>query len=91
MIGGFFFVLLSPLVLLVQIYTLEKIRNHSTMMQTASNQSKSEASCKDIRNLSEAGAEIDEQNDSENMALLLAVKNGRTIVKDCSRMELIQR
>ncbi|OZC11359.1 ankyrin repeat protein [Onchocerca flexuosa] len=53
------------------------------MMQTASNQSKSEASCKDIRNLSEAGAEIDEQNDSENMALLLAVKSGRTTVVDC--------
>ncbi|EJW73998.1 hypothetical protein WUBG_15094, partial [Wuchereria bancrofti] len=54
------------------------------MMQTASNQAKNEeASCEDIRNLLEVGAEIDAQDDSEDTALMLAVKSGRTTVVDC--------
>lgn len=54
------------------------------MMQTASNQAKNEeASCEDIRNLLKAGAEIDAQDDSEDTALMLAVKSGRTTVVDC--------
>ncbi|KAL3989912.1 EGF-like domain family protein [Acanthocheilonema viteae] len=56
----------------------------TAMMQTASNQAKNEeASCEDIRNLLEAGAEIDAQDDSEDTALMLAVKSGRTTVVDC--------
>ncbi|KAM3728609.1 Protein lin-12 [Dirofilaria immitis] len=56
----------------------------TAMMQTASNQAKTEeASCEDIRNLLEVGAEIDAQDDSEDTALLLAVKSGRTTVVDC--------
>ncbi|VDN04815.1 unnamed protein product [Thelazia callipaeda] len=54
------------------------------MMQTASNQAKSEeASCEDICNLLKVGAEIDAQDDSEDTALMLAVKSGRTAVVDC--------
>lgn len=54
------------------------------MMQTASNQAKNEeASCADIHNLLEAGAEIDAQDDSEDTALMLAVKSGRTMVVEC--------
>lgn len=53
-------------------------------MQTASNQAKNEeASSEDIRNLLDAGADIDAQDDSEDTALLLAVKSGRASVVDC--------
>ncbi|VDN42600.1 unnamed protein product [Gongylonema pulchrum] len=56
----------------------------TAMMQTASNQAKSEeASIEDIHNLLKAGAEIDAQDDSEDTALMLAVKSGRTAVVAC--------
>uniref|UniRef100_A0A0M3INX6 ANK_REP_REGION domain-containing protein n=1 Tax=Ascaris lumbricoides TaxID=6252 RepID=A0A0M3INX6_ASCLU len=53
----------------------------TALMQTASNQAKSEAaSIEDICNLLKAGAQIDAQDDCEDTALMLAVKSGRRAV-----------
>ncbi|VDM39507.1 unnamed protein product [Toxocara canis] len=53
----------------------------TALMQTASNQAKSESSSvDDIRNLLKAGAHIDAQDDCEDTALMLAVKSGRRAV-----------
>ncbi|MFH4980405.1 hypothetical protein AB6A40_007114 [Gnathostoma spinigerum] len=56
----------------------------TALMQTACNQAKTESvSVEDVEKLLRAGADIDAQDDSEDTALMLAVKSGRQMVVEC--------